>query len=104
MTLAKIWKDIINDGFGVLFEVEIDYYTYEGAGEWVVEKHYQYACGLKNLEKACLEVDKDDYITNITTIPFSLRNLLICLKKTYETYPVVDLPKRRINVLRHYFF
>lgn len=66
----------------MLYRIDREFDTYKGAGEYETKKYYQYVCGLRNVGKACLNVEYDDRIVNIVKLGFSVKGLIVCLKKT----------------------
>lgn len=76
----------------MLYRIDREFEEYQGAGEWETKKYYQYVCGLRNVGKACLTLDVNDYVVQIIKLPFTLKGLFVCLKKTCS--PVYNLTKR----------
>lgn len=66
----------------MLYRIDREFDAYKGTGEYETKKYYQYVCGLRNVGKACLNVEDDDRIVNIVKLGFSVKGLIVCLKKT----------------------
>lgn len=66
----------------MLYRIDREYDEYLGAGEYETKKYYEYVCGLRNLGKACLDVSEADRIIRVVKLNFSLKGLIICLRKT----------------------
>lgn len=66
----------------MLYRIDREFDEYKGAGEYETKSYYQYVCGLRNVGKACLDVDINDRIVRIVKLAFSLKGLIVCLKKT----------------------
>lgn len=66
----------------MLYRIDREFDEYKGAGEYETKKYYQYACGLRNVGKACLNAESDDRVVRIVKLSFSLKGLIVCLKKT----------------------
>lgn len=66
----------------MLYRIDREFDEYNGAGEYETKKYYQYVCGLRNVGKACLNVEDNDRIVNIVKLNFSVKGLIVCLKKT----------------------
>lgn len=66
----------------MLYRIEREFDVYIGANEYQTKKYYQYICGLKNVGKACLDASEEDRIVKIVKLCFSLKGLIVCLKKT----------------------
>lgn len=66
----------------MLYRIDREFDEYNGAGEYETKKYYQYVCSLRNVGKACLNVEDNDRIVNIVKLSFSVKGLIVCLKKT----------------------
>lgn len=66
----------------MLYRIDREFDEYLGAGKYETKKYYQYVFGLHNVGKACLDVDEEDRIVQIVKLVFSLKGLIVCLKKT----------------------
>lgn len=66
----------------MLYRIDREFDEYQGAGEYKTTPYYQYRCSLRNVAKACLDVEPDDRIIRIVKLNFSLKGLIVCLKKT----------------------
>lgn len=70
----------------MLYRIDREFDEYQGAGEYETKKYYQYVCGLRNVGKACLDAEVDDRIVRIVKLSFSLKGLIVCLKKTCSSF------------------
>ena len=66
----------------MLYRIDREFDEYKGAEEYETKKYYQYVCGLRNVGKACLDVEDNDRIVRIVKLSFSVKGLIVCLKKT----------------------
>lgn len=66
----------------MLYRIDREFDEYMGAGEYETKKYYQYVCSLHNVGKACLDTDVNDRIVQIVKLNFSIKGLIVCLKKT----------------------
>ncbi len=66
----------------MLYRIDREFDEYVGAGEYETKRYYQYVCGLRNVGKACLDAEPNDRVINIYKLNFSLKGLIVCLKKT----------------------
>ena len=66
----------------MLYRIDREFDEYVGAGVYKTKNYYQYVCGLRNVGKACLDAEVDDRVINVHKLCFSLRGLIVCLKKT----------------------
>ena len=66
----------------MLYRIDREFDEYQGAGEYETKKYYQYVCGLHNVGKTCLDADVNDRIIQIVKLNFSIKGLIVCLKKT----------------------
>lgn len=66
----------------MLYRIGREFDEYLGAGKWETKKYYQYVVGLRNVGKACLDVDEEDRVARVVKLVFSLKGLIVCLKKT----------------------
>jgi hypothetical protein len=66
----------------MLYRIDREWDEYQGAGMYETKKYYQYVCGLRNVGKACLNAEPDDRVVRVVKLCFSLRGLIVCLKKT----------------------
>ena len=66
----------------MLYRIDREFDEYKGTGEYETKKYYQYVCGLRNVGKACLNVEDNDRIVRIVKLSFSVKGLIVCLKKT----------------------
>ena len=66
----------------MLYRIDREFDEYKGAGEYETKKYYQYVCGLRNVGKACLNAEDNDRIVHIIKLNFSVKGLIVCLKKT----------------------
>ena len=66
----------------MLYRIDRELDEYKGAGEYETKKYYQYVCGLHNVGKACLDTDINNRIVQIIKLNFSIKGLIVCLKKT----------------------
>lgn len=66
----------------MLYRIDREFDEYKDTGECETKEYYQYVCGLRNVGKACLNVDDDDRIVRIVKLGFSVKGLIVCLKKT----------------------
>ena len=66
----------------MLYRIDREFDEYLGAGEYETKKYYQYVCGLRNVGKTCLDTAIDDRIIQIVKLNFSIKGLIVCLKKT----------------------
>lgn len=65
----------------MLYRVDREFDEYK-CGEWETKKYYQYVCGLRNVGKACLNADYNNRVVRIEHLCFSIKGLIVCLKKT----------------------
>lgn len=70
----------------MLYRIDREFDEYKGAGEYETKKYYQYVCGLRNIGKACLNVDVNDRVIQVVPLGFSIKGLIICLKKTCSSF------------------
>lgn len=70
----------------MLYRIDREFDEYQGAGEYETKKYYQYVCGLHNVGKACLDASEDDRIIQIVKLNFSIKGLIVCLKKTCSSF------------------
>ncbi len=70
----------------MLYRIDREFDEYQGAGEYEIKPYYQYRFGLRNVAKACLDVEPNDRIIRIVKLNFSLKGLIVCLKKTCSSY------------------
>lgn len=66
----------------MLYRIDREFDEYKGAGEYETKPYYQYVCGLHNVGKTCLDVDEANRIVRIVHLNFSIKGLIVCLKKT----------------------
>ncbi len=66
----------------MLYRIDREFDEYKGADGYETKKYYQYVCGLRNVGKACLDADENDRIVKIVRLCFSIKGLIVCLKKT----------------------
>ena len=70
----------------MLYRIDREFDEYQGAGEYETKPYYQYRFGLRNVAKACLDAEPSDRIIRIVKLNFSLKGLIVCLKKTCSSY------------------
>ena len=70
----------------MLYRIDREFDEYQGAGEYETKPYYQYRFGLRNVAKACLDAEPNDRIIRIVKLNFSLKGLIVCLKKTCSSY------------------
>ncbi len=66
----------------MLYRIDREFDEYKGAGEYETKEYYQYRCGLRAVGKAVLDTDINDRIIQIVKLNFSIKGLIVCLKKT----------------------
>ena len=66
----------------MLYRVDREFDEYIGGGEYNTKNYYQYVCGLRNVGKACLNADVDNRVIRVVKLGFSLKGLIVYLKKT----------------------
>ena len=70
----------------MLYRIDREFDEYVGAGEWETKPYYQYVCGLRNVGKACLDADENDRVVKVVHLCFSIKGLIVCLKKTCSSF------------------
>ena len=70
----------------MLYRIDREFDEYKGAGEYETKKYYQYVLGLRNVGKVCLSADEIDRIVRVVKLSFSLKGLIVCLKKTCSSH------------------
>ena len=70
----------------MLYRIDVEYEEYLGAGAYETKNYYQYVCGLRNVGKACLNKDTNERIIQIVKLNFSIKGLIVCLKKTCSSH------------------
>jgi hypothetical protein len=69
----------------MLYRIDREFDDYRH-GEWETEHYYQYVCGLRNVGKACLDANESDRVVEVVRLNFSIKGLIVCLKKTCSLY------------------
>lgn len=70
----------------MLYRIDWEFDEYQGMDEWKTIKFYQYVFGIRNVGKACLDIDECTHVVRIVKLVFSFKGLYVCLKNTVSSF------------------